>query len=80
MGDVKSAIIKMHQMGKPIVALCMGPTVLAKALEGSDVHASLTVGSTEAASPYEIDAISEGMEKIGRCDNPVVVRRSGYTC
>ena len=55
----------MVQHGKPVCGLCMGPTVIAKALEGSGVKASLTVGSTEAASPYEIDAISAGMEKTG---------------
>ena len=43
----------------------MGPTVIAKALEGSGITATLTVGSTDAPSPYEIDAISQGMEKTG---------------
>ena len=63
--DVKRIINEMVQHGKPVCGLCMGPTVIAKALEGSGVKASLTVGSTEAASPYEIDAISAGMEKTG---------------
>ena len=63
--DVKRIINEMIQHGKPVCGLCMGPTVIAKALEGSGVKASLTVGSTEAASPYEIDAISAGMEKTG---------------
>jgi enhancing lycopene biosynthesis protein 2 len=43
----------------------MGPTVIAKALEGSGIAATLTVGTTEEPSPYEIDAISQGMEKTG---------------
>ena len=43
----------------------MGPTVIAKSLEDSGVNSTLTVGSTEAPSPYEIDAISQGMEKAG---------------
>ena len=51
--------------GKPVAGLCMGPTVIAKALEGSGISAKLTVGSTEEPSPYEIDAISQGMEKTG---------------
>ena len=63
--QVKSAIVAMVKLNKPIAGLCMGPTVIAKALEGSGVAATLTVGSTEAASPYEIDAISQGMEKTG---------------
>lgn len=63
--DVKRIINEMVHQGKPVCGLCMGPTVIAKALEGSGIKASLTVGSTEAASPYEIDAISAGMEKTG---------------
>lgn len=31
----------------------------------SGVSATLTVGSTEAPSPYEIDAIIQGMDKTG---------------
>lgn len=63
--QVKIAILSMVKAKKPIAGLCMGPTVIAKALEGSGVFATLTVGTTEAASPYEIDAISKGMEKTG---------------
>jgi enhancing lycopene biosynthesis protein 2 len=63
--DVRRIIIEMVEDGKPVCGLCMGPTVIAKALEGSGVKASLTVGTTEAASPYEIEAISAGMEKAG---------------
>jgi enhancing lycopene biosynthesis protein 2 len=63
--DVRRIIQEMVEHGKPVCGLCMGPTVIAKALEGSDVKASLTVGTTDAPSPYEIDAISAGMEKTG---------------
>jgi enhancing lycopene biosynthesis protein 2 len=63
--DVKRIINEMLQSGKPVCGLCMGPTVIAKALEGTGVNASLTVGTTAAPSPYEIDAISAGMEKTG---------------
>ena len=63
--QVKNAIVSMVQASKPVAGLCMGPTVIAKALEGSGVTATLTVGTTEEASPYEIDAISQGMEKAG---------------
>ncbi len=63
--QVKNAIISMVKSKKPVAGLCMGPTVIAKALEDSGVSATLTVGSTEAPSPYEIDAISQGMEKTG---------------
>jgi enhancing lycopene biosynthesis protein 2 len=63
--QVKAAIVSMVKLNKPVAGLCMGPTVIAKALEGSGLSATLTVGSTEAPSPYEIDAISQGMEKTG---------------
>ncbi|MCB0755893.1 MAG: isoprenoid biosynthesis glyoxalase ElbB [Flavobacteriales bacterium] len=63
--DVKRIINEMVNANKPIVGLCMGPTVIAKALEGVGKKERLTVGTTEEASPYEIDAISAGMEKVG---------------
>lgn len=63
--EVQRIIVEMVKANKPLVGLCMGPTTIAKALEGSNIHASLTVGSTAEASPYEIDAISQGMEKTG---------------
>ncbi len=63
--DVKSAILQMVKAGKPLVGLCMGPTVIAKALEGEGIKPKLTVGSTKAKSPYDIAAISAGMEKVG---------------
>lgn len=62
---VKEMIIEFIKAGKPIGAICMGPTVIAKALERSEYHAHLTVGTTEAKSPYDIAAISSGMESIG---------------
>ena len=63
--DVKKAISDFVQKGKPVAGLCMGPTVIAKALEGSGVQAELTVGTTAEGSPYEIAAISEGMNSTG---------------
>jgi enhancing lycopene biosynthesis protein 2 len=63
--DVKRLINEMVIHGKPICGLCMGPTVIAKALEGTSIHPRLTIGTTEEASPYDIDAISTGIEKAG---------------
>lgn len=63
--DVKRIINEMVANGKPVAGLCMGPTVIAKALESSGVKVTLTVGTTEAPSPYEIGEISAGMEKAG---------------
>ena len=63
--DVKRIINEFVAEGKPVCGLCMGPTVIARALEGTSYHPKLTVGTTEEPSPYEIDAISAGMEKTG---------------
>jgi enhancing lycopene biosynthesis protein 2 len=65
LSDVKRLINEMIINEKPVCGLCMGPTVIAKALEGTSVHAHLTVGTTEDPSPYEIEAISAGIEKTG---------------
>lgn len=63
--EVKRIINEVRTAKKPIVGLCMGPTVIAKSLEGAGVKAHLTVGTTAEASPYEIAAISQGMATIG---------------
>lgn len=72
--DVKRLINEMVLAGKPVVGLCMGPTTIAKALEGSGIKANLTVGSTDAASPYEIEAISKGMEVSGAISHMKTVK------
>ena len=72
--DVKRIINEMVNANKPIVGLCMGPTVIAKALEGAGKKQHLTVGSTAEASPYEIGAISAGMEKVGAIAEMKTVR------
>ena len=63
--QVKRIIQEMWKAGKPIAGMCMGPTVIAKALEGLNAHEHLTVGSTEEPSPYDISAISAGMNAAG---------------
>ncbi len=63
--EVKQLIVGMLQNKKPIVALCMSPTTVAKALEGTSFSARLSVGSSAEASPYDIEAISGGMEAAG---------------
>ncbi|WP_027001407.1 isoprenoid biosynthesis glyoxalase ElbB [Hugenholtzia roseola] len=63
--DVKRLIQELVAKHKPIAALCMSPTTLAKALEGTGLAAKLSVGTTAAPSPYDIAAISEGMRSIG---------------
>ncbi len=62
---VKLLLVNMINVGKPIAALCVSPVVLAKALEGSSIHPTLTIGTTAADSPYDIAAFTFGLEKTG---------------
>lgn len=63
--DVKNLIISFVESGLPIGALCMSPTTVAKALQGTEYHPTLSVGSTEEGSPYDIAAISGGVNSTG---------------
>lgn len=63
--EVKLLVVNMINVGKPICALCVSPVVVSKALEGSSINASLTLGSVDQKSPYDIQAFSKGMEKVG---------------
>lgn len=62
---VKNFIVQMVQAKKPIVALCVSPVVVAKALEGTSIHSELTIGSNAEASPYDINGFSQGLESTG---------------
>jgi enhancing lycopene biosynthesis protein 2 len=63
--DVKLLLVNLVNIGKPIVALCVSPIVLAKAFEGSAIHASMTIGSKHASSPYEISGFEAGLQQTG---------------
>lgn len=63
--EVKLLIVNMLNVGKPIAALCVSPVVVAKALEGSNIHPNLTIGSDQEPSPYDIPGFNGGMESIG---------------
>jgi enhancing lycopene biosynthesis protein 2 len=52
-------------IGKPICALCVSPVVVAKAFQGSNVHPTMTIGSTKAASEYDIAGFQAGLEATG---------------
>ncbi|MFM8963107.1 MAG: isoprenoid biosynthesis glyoxalase ElbB, partial [Sphingomonadales bacterium] len=60
--DVKLLLVNMYNVGKPIVALCVSPVLLALALEGIHPAPILTIGSTQEASPYQISAFQEGLQ------------------
>lgn len=68
--DVKKLVNQMVKNHKPIAAVCMSPTTVAKALEGSGVEATLTIGTTTEKSPYQIDDINGEIKKVGA--NPVL--------
>jgi len=62
---VKLLLVNLFNIGKPIVALCVSPLVIGKALEDSGIHVTMTIGSTNEPSPYDIDAFSKGLNAIG---------------
>ncbi|MBU2590965.1 MAG: isoprenoid biosynthesis glyoxalase ElbB [Nitrospinota bacterium] len=63
--DIKRVLIEAVEAGIPTGLLCMSPVIMAKALEGTGRSVRLTVGTTEEKSPYDIDAISNGIDSVG---------------
>ena len=63
--EVKRVITEALRFHKPVVAMCMSPVLLSLALTDSGVTPKITVGTVKEESPYEIGAISEGMESLG---------------
>ncbi|MDQ1088977.1 isoprenoid biosynthesis glyoxalase ElbB [Siphonobacter sp. SORGH_AS_1065] len=63
--EVKELILKAVQNKVAIASLCVSPVVIAKALEGSEYHPLLTLGTTEEASPYDISGFAGGIESVG---------------
>ena len=74
MDEVKLLIVNMINVGKPICALCVSPVVVAKALEGSDISAKMTLGSDQEASPYDISGFNAGIESVGAVAEMKTVR------
>ena len=62
--EVKALIQHFVSAKKPIAALCMAPTTVAKALEQHQAPVNLTVGN-DHDSPYDITAISSGITQTG---------------
>ncbi len=63
--EVKLLLVNLINVGKPIAALCVSPIVLSKALEGSRLEPSLTIGTDKEKSPYVIQDFTNGLEKTG---------------
>ena len=63
--EVKLLFVNLVNVGKPIVALCVSPVVVAKAFEGSSIHPTLSLGSASESSPYDINSFNEGLRATG---------------
>ena len=63
--EVKNLILKLNSEKKPIVALCVSPVVIAKAMQESTTTPCLTIGSSKEKSPYDINSFIEGLNKTG---------------
>ncbi len=63
--EIKLLIVNCINAGVPIAALCVSPVLIAKALEGSELHPQLTMGASGEPSPYSIPDFHAGLESIG---------------
>ena len=63
--EIKLLLINLMNIGKPILALCVSPIVVAKAFEGSSFSPKLTIGTTLFKSPYDIQSFNEGLRVTG---------------
>lgn len=63
--EVKLLVVNMINVGKPIAALCVSPVVVAKAMEDSKMETTMTIGSSKAESPYDIQGFVNGLEAVG---------------
>lgn len=63
--DVKLLLVNMYNVGKPIVALCVSPVLLALAFEDMAIGQQLTIGSTTAPFPYNISDFQAGIQAKG---------------
>jgi enhancing lycopene biosynthesis protein 2 len=63
--EVKLLLVNLVNVGKPIIALCVSPVVVAKAFEGSTIHPTLSLGSSTEPSPYDIQGFNAGLEQTG---------------
>ncbi|MGC6434039.1 MAG: isoprenoid biosynthesis glyoxalase ElbB [Crocinitomicaceae bacterium] len=62
--EVKLLVVNMVNVGRPILALCVSPVVVAKSLEGS-INTKMTIGSKNESSPYDIGSFEIGLQNTG---------------
>jgi enhancing lycopene biosynthesis protein 2 len=72
--EVKLLLVNLVNVGKPIVALCVSPVVIAKAFEGSTIHPTLSLGSSSEPSPYDIHGFNAGLEQTGAVTEERTIR------
>ena len=63
--EVKDIILHCIENKKPIVSLCISPTLIAKSLDGTSYNAQLTLGSVNENSEYDISEINKAISSIG---------------
>ena len=63
--EVKDLILHCIENKKPIVSLCISPTLIAKSLEKTIYKPILTLGSVNEISEYNISEINEVISSIG---------------
>lgn len=63
--EVKLLLVNMVNIGKPVIALCVSPVVVAKSFEDSDIKPFMTIGSDQEDSPYDIEGFTQGLEATG---------------
>jgi len=65
LNEVKNLIFHCIENKKPIVSLCISPTIIAKTLEGGDYNTKLTVGGVNEKSEYNISEINDELSSLG---------------
>lgn len=63
--EVKLLLVNMINIGKPVAALCVSPVVVAKALQDSGLKTTMTLGTDQETSPYDIPSFNGGLTAIG---------------
>ena len=67
--EVKDLILHCIENKKPIVSLCISPTLIAKSLQNTVYTSQLTLGSIKENSEYDIAEINEAISSIGAVSN-----------
>lgn len=63
--DVQAIIQHCFESQKPIVGLCISPTVIAKSLQVFDATLQLTIGSVHEDSEYNIKEMQDAISTLG---------------